>query len=752
MRSLNFVTFKHDVASYGKLDIRSMQQASFPSRQERGVTKAVSWVLACAWVMLASISVSVADDSNRFARADSRSNYVHWIDLYDNKNNRIDPDSELALPYSPEHTCGRCHDFDSISHGWHFDATDPDASAGRNAQPWLWNDERTGTTLPLSYRKWPGTFDPDRIGISRWEMAQRFGGYTPGGGFGSSQALGLIDSADETLQRSDEDRSLITGPLPVDCMMCHRGASSRYEPVAWMEQVEKENFAYAPSVAAALGTIEGDMRRVKEPLDANDEADREKLPTFQYEADVFRTDGKAFFDIVRKPRNESCFHCHTNITTEQLGGSRWHHDQDIHLRAGLACADCHRNGIDHETVRGYDSEALGAKGKLLTQDGRQALASLSCQGCHVGESQHGAHGTVPNSIVGTKSSHSKSGKGDQLSFAGRFGAPQPEHRGLPPIHFEKLTCTACHSGPILQPEAPRWLNSIAHRLGDKAHRTGSEPPQIVGPVMLPLDSEFQVDASHGVYTPARLIWPSYWGLIADGEIEPLPPDEVYGLTRKATRVRKSFSEELVAVKLSSKQKKEILGEERYKVDEDDWSEEERLNVESAVEELRTQQIREKIVDALQAIQEAFPDRRAAYVNAGQAIMLNEDQSDYLVQQGSKFGNSVAPYHWPIGHDVRPARQSLGVNGCTECHSQDSPFFHGLVQAEATLPIVESEPANPVIYPVEDAYRLSLWNQLFAGRSAFKLVTIAIVSLIGLVVFSSLFTNFSSWLSERFSSN
>ena len=60
---------------------------------------------------------------NRFATSDNMSGYVHWIHLYDANNSRIEPGRENLKPYSPEKTCGRCHEFDTISHGWHFNKT-----------------------------------------------------------------------------------------------------------------------------------------------------------------------------------------------------------------------------------------------------------------------------------------------------------------------------------------------------------------------------------------------------------------------------------------------------------------------------------------------------------------------------------------------------------------------------------------------------------------------------------------------------
>ncbi len=173
-------------------------------------------------MVVTAITAMAADRERRYAASDSNSGYVHLIDLYDASNTRIDPVKENPRPYSPRHTCGRCHDVATIAHGWHFDAMDADAEAGRAGQPWIWSDSRTGTHLPLSFRKWVGTFEPDKVGISRWEMAAKFGGYLPGGGPGSEESFDLNSPT--------PDRSSITGELPVDCMICHRNQGSSYSP------------------------------------------------------------------------------------------------------------------------------------------------------------------------------------------------------------------------------------------------------------------------------------------------------------------------------------------------------------------------------------------------------------------------------------------------------------------------------------------------------------------------------------------
>ncbi len=69
-------------------------------------------------------------EESRFAMTHSRSQYVHWIDLYDATDTKIDPSDPHAPPYSPVFTCGRCHDYEAIAHGYHFNAMQKLADCG----------------------------------------------------------------------------------------------------------------------------------------------------------------------------------------------------------------------------------------------------------------------------------------------------------------------------------------------------------------------------------------------------------------------------------------------------------------------------------------------------------------------------------------------------------------------------------------------------------------------------------------------
>lgn len=651
--------------------------------------------------LLNVVDVAESFGQNRYATSDNMAGYVHWIDLYDDANNKIDP-NESSRPYSPEKTCGRCHDYKTIAHGFHFNAALPTAKtdSGRPGLTLFWNDARTGTHLPVSFRGWPGTHKPQDLGLSNWQMAAKFGGYMPG----------LTVSANEpaTAVPGAIDRSKITGNLPIDCMLCHNRPGSGYSPFVWTEQIQDQNFAYAPTAALGLGVVTGNMKRLKDDVDLNSDEVKEQLPKLKYEVEKFRSDGKVFIDLIRKPANESCYYCHTSMSSDSPQGTRWQHDDDIHLRAGMKCSDCHRNGLDHETVRGFEGEKH-ASGSFA--------ASLSCQGCHLGEDSN----TV-----------------------GRLGAPRPAHKGLPPLHFEKLSCTACHSGPMLNEQIGRQILSSAHRLGDHVKRTGDELPAIYGNVMLPLDeSGLTTSGDSGKYTPHRMMWPSFWGVVRDGKLQPLNPEQAYELVRKPLKIRKDFADELSEVKLTLSQRKQILGDDKAaRMKTEELDEKQRKLIEDAEDAERKKQIEDRMIAALKEIETANPGTQAVYVSAGQGLMKSaEDKLTKLSQE--KLGILAEPYAWPAAHMVRPAQQSLGVSGCQECHGKESQFFYAKLKPVSTLPGQETSEIAVNELQKADMQRLAQWSQMFEGRSAFKIASLIAFALACVITVSAVAVNLSS---------
>ncbi|MBN2206993.1 MAG: hypothetical protein JW742_06295, partial [Candidatus Aminicenantes bacterium] len=143
---------------------------------------------------------------------------------------------------------------------------------------------------------------------------------------------------------------------------------------------------------------------------------------------------------------------------------------------------------------------------------------------------------------------------------------------------------------------------------------------------------------------------------------------------------------------------------------------------------------EQVALALAALNEAAADREtgeggdAVYVSGGKLYELGTDGR--LRSHDHEAAGYVA---WPLAHDVRPARQSLGVHGCKDCHALDSAFFFGTVRAEG--PLVGPRPAGR---PASSFMKVGglfhrAFGASFLGRPALKLVLAGAAAVVGLML-------------------
>lgn len=632
--------------------------------------------------------------ARNYKQTGSRSPYTHHIWLYDRQERRIDPSREDAAPFSPRQTCKKCHDYRRIARGYHFGPTaapaldeppragddQPSGPRDRPGEPWIWTDRRTGTQLPISGHRWPGTYRPETIGLGEAEFFALFGRHACGRGPHEPSAAAAASAASAATaggQPHQSPRWKVTGEPEIDCLLCH-GADHQYSLAVRASEMAKENFAWAPAAAIGLAKITGAAKDLPDDFDPDD-AEGKGVKT-QYDTSRFDADGKVFFDVVRRPPNRACYACHTARPTGAQAGPRWLHDEDVHLRAGILCADCHRNGIEHHTVRGFEGE---------THPTGQPIEGFSCRGCHLGEAA------------------GEQAAGEQ---AGRLGAPRPRHAGLPPSHLESISCTACHSGPRPADTAQTVQTSLAHALGIPSQsRTDDDPPAIVQPV-------FRKNGD-GQLAPYRMMWPAFWGWMTDERIQPARPDALQKRLRRALRVRRDFQTELGKATLSAEERKELLGEDAWQGPPERWSAAQRRAVERAVRTKAAAAFRQKLVKALTALSAKpdVPNARAVYVSGGKAYRLNADGTDV-----ETFDHAAArPYLWPLGHDVRPARQALGATGCAECHRGGAPIFYGRVTARGPAP--DASPPTETMYALAgyDPQLLAAWEDAFRWRSVFK---------------------------------
>ena len=80
----------------------------------------------------------------------NRSTPVHLIQLIDHDSSVIRMGDQPLLPFSTKNTCDKCHDYNKISMGWHFNAGDSAVPSGRPGHPWFYIDYQSLSQIPLS--------------------------------------------------------------------------------------------------------------------------------------------------------------------------------------------------------------------------------------------------------------------------------------------------------------------------------------------------------------------------------------------------------------------------------------------------------------------------------------------------------------------------------------------------------------------------------------------------------------------------
>ncbi|NIW96491.1 MAG: hypothetical protein GWN20_27565 [Phycisphaerae bacterium] len=598
---------------------------NFKKRIEGILKKGVIIAAACSLLVLALSTV--ADDGRKRIGDVSDGSLavpVHVIGLRDWEGDKISPDDDPIQPFSTRQTCSVCHSYETIGKGRHFNAADVNAVAGRKGQAWIFVDPGTCTQIPLSYRSWPGAFHPEQIGMTTFKFTQHFGRQMPGGGVGELES----DVPDE-LVRQD-----VSGMLENNCLGCHN-AHPGQDQAEYAGQVARQNFRWAAAAACEYVSVKG--AAVTQP-DTYDPLMDDAIAT-TYRENTFDHEKKVSFSITRKVPNQRCYFCHSNIEVGEHGSEEWEADEDVHLAAGLTCVDCHRNGLDHDIIRGYEGEDAVSQNPLA--------ASTSCKGCHT---------------------------------EGRLGAPVPDHPGIPPVHFEKLTCTGCHSGPWPKKQAHRGKTSRAHALGTHGvNKSADALPHIFYPVFAQQEG--------GKIAPHKLIWPAFWGSLKEGKVTPVP----LNLAKRA------------AGRSIARAKPRSLG---------DWP--------TLTDELIT-----KVLTSLKKTVEGEP----VYICGGKLYRLDESGELGEPQEDP----AAQPYLWPIAHNVRPAAQSLGVHYCTDCHDTDAPFFFGEVDVDSPLATKQAAAKEMIEFQGIDSFYAWAFAFSFVFRPFLKIVALGSCALIGVVL-------------------
>ncbi len=574
----------------------------------------------------------------------SRTTPVHLIQLIDEDSSVIRLDEQPLLPFSPKFTCGgKCHDYERIKHGWHFNSVDSIAQSGRPGAPWIYVDQQTLTQIPVSFRNWPGVYSPLKAGLSTMQFLQIFGRQMPGGGAGEQENI---------RERTDLFRWQVSGNLEINCLGCHN-ADPANDPAEYAAQTARQNFRWAATAASGIASVRGSAKAMPDNYDlywgSAPDQPQDLPPQVVYDSGRFNQKQEVFFNITRDIPNRNCYFCHSLKVIDPNRTERWQLGEDVHLAAGMQCVDCHQNGLDHRISRGYEKETVAS--------GTARNNSLSCAGCHIKNPQEAD--TDP----------------------GNVSAPRPQHRGIPLIHFERLTCTACHAGEWPLQETRRIKTAITHGLGVKGiNKSEQILPHIISPVL--------AEQADGRIAMHNMLWPSFWAKQHGDTIIPLAPQMISPLLQKI-----------------------IVNDDSTRTG--DWL---RLNDSLLL----------RVLDTLKTI--IAGSTEPVFISGGK--LYRRSSTGKIVMQKHR---AAEPYLWPLAHDIRPASRSLGMRGCSDCHTLNSPLYFGRVEIDTPLKLSGQVYTRMIDYRSQTRIQAVIFSFSFLFRPWLKILIILAVVVITAVV-------------------
>ena len=324
-------------------------------------------------------------------------------------------------------------------------------------------------------------------------------------------------------------------------------------------------------------------------------------------------------------------------------------------------------------------------------------------------------------------------------MGGHAGAPIPKHEGIPPIHFEVMSCTACHSGLFPAAENGLVRTARSHRSGlHGKHHQNLRLPHIMTPVF--------VRGESGKIEPHNLFWPTYWGVMVRDRVNAITPDSIKELASEPLGLESDDDTRVNEWKpLTMEQIKQVLtaleGEVAFFVDAPPSSEEpadadgtpahdgDDESGEGAEHHAKLEQEDEHEHDG---DADSEPEPVPVYVAGGKLHRLVNGE---VVATEHASANS---YSWPIAHDVRPASQSLGANGrCADCHNLEAPFLFGQVSVDSPIVSADGESLDVTREQISFGELDRKYNRAFSFSFVFrpwmKVVVIFSCIVLGLVL-------------------
>jgi hypothetical protein len=562
------------------------------------------------------------------------------FNLLDEDGNIINPVTGMNAdkPYSPRQTCGKCHDYEKITQGYHFQQGKDEKASGTYAERIQWastpgnyggnwcspaplyaylslKENSSATEMDMTSFTFitngcgtchpgGGSMEFDRAG-KRYDKFMEEAGFTAGG----------TNNFDGDYFKANWNRS---GVAEADCNLCHL---PEYDYKGRNAHLLKWNFKWMATAGSGFAKVEGS---VKDSIEIK----------LTYDLSKFTADGKVGMHLVREPRNETCLNCHSKPQWKKRGAS-FIEFTDVHIAKGVKCVDCHVSGsmATDERIHGKEVHQFG-KGDDPSGNVRNDLDNTmrTCKECHT---------------------------------TGYLNAPIAKHAWLPPLHLEKIACQSCHipqrkvksalvqvsdvfnpGTKISPPPKYTWtfydqnLNYWNH-YGELAQFTAKDQPTdpFLPQYALYKGQIFPVNAVHSA-------WPAIYTPEKPGLHQPRMKD-IYDMWM-AHKADNSVYPELASI---SDDNEDLIPELNRPEEIDGFI--------SAI----TTCLKNKGYD--------LSGRKVVWVN-NDRMYFSSTEFKTLPKEDWEASPYASVYKY--SHDVFPAKAGLGANGCTDCHSFKSSFM------------------------------------------------------------------------------
>jgi nitrate/TMAO reductase-like tetraheme cytochrome c subunit len=549
----------------------------------------------------------------------------------------------IDKPYSPKQTCGKCHDYDLITEGYHFQQgkdEEPDSMLVKSLQ-WVSHPGNYGgnwcSPAPLySYLSPKENENEKMMDLTSYTFVNKCGVCHPGGGsleydrnglrydeVMSDSTFGFTDGAKNNFDGDYyKAKWQASGVIEADCYICHL---PQYDNKKRVGQIQKFNYKYAALAGSGFGEVTGSV------------ADNQPI-SLTYNKEMFNPDGTVEPNIISEPQNSACLSCHAKPGYKKRGAD-YNAQKDVHLNAGLKCVDCHTAGSMapdkrinkkemHQIAKGDDP------GGMVRNDLNNTMRT--CADCHDN---------------------------------GTMGAPIAKHAWLPNLHLDRIACQTCHV-PERRVKSAHYVASDVFNPGTKIPTKGKHLWTFYGPdmnywnhygdlEMMGYDHKptftFKPELADykGMIFPVNRIHSSWVGIITEGEDGIMQP-KMGDVNKMWATFHKDNSKYPALAKIT-----------------DD-------NGDEVIEVNRPEEIDAVIASTAKMLTDInYPMEGKQVVWAMDNRIYKSANDFYELPMKEWEASPYANVH-KYTHDIMPAKSAIGSISCTECHSLNSDVFYAQV--------------------------------------------------------------------------